>query len=63
MPYFVTYDPSTGKIQDYYHSDKNKDIPESAIEISEKEYIDSVFDRKDWKIDPTTKALQRNRQE
>lgn len=60
MPYFVDYDPQTGKFKDFFHTDKHPDIPETAVEISDDQYVQAALNQDDWKIDPTTKALVRN---
>lgn len=60
MPYFVDYDLETGKFKDFYHTDRHSNIPETAVEISDEQYVQAALNQRDWKIDPDTKTLKRN---
>lgn len=59
MTHFVDYDLETGKFKYFYQSDRHPDIPETAIELSDDQYVQAALNQNDWKIDPTTKTLVR----
>lgn len=59
MPYFVDYDFEAKKFKSFYHTDRHKDIPDTAIQITDEEYLNASMNQKSWVVNPETKTLER----
>lgn len=59
MPWMINYDSDNGDIKSFYHTDRHKEIPDPTIEISDTEYVNAATNQKLFKVDVTTKTLQR----
>ncbi len=60
MSWCVTFDPDSGKITSFYHRDKHKEIPKTAIDIDDQQYIQAAFEPNQYSVNPITLTLQRN---
>lgn len=59
MGWRVAYEPDTGKITSFYHTDRHKNIPDSAIEVDTQDYLQATFNPNQYRVDPLTKTLQK----